>query len=143
MYASNVVIGREIFSEFYYYLVPENKRQIALLGEDFLDNSTDNHAAHANIQFTDFDFAKYNMMRTDTISNQDIISLSDRHAPAEHGPRARPYGSAYIGSGSGAVKLCGADGEGSHKAEAGGGHSLGTAARQEIQEMLRKETGVI
>lgn len=58
-YADNVTIGNTDFPRFYYYIIIENDRVIALLGEDFLDNCQYSHSFHGDIEITDFDFDSY------------------------------------------------------------------------------------
>ena len=72
--ARNVRIGQTVFSEFYYYLVLENKRTVALLGEDFIDNADYSHVKHEDIHITDFDSESYRQSFENAVEETDIIS---------------------------------------------------------------------
>ena len=73
--ASNVKIDKEVFPKFYYYVVIENKRTLALLGEDFIDNADYTHLRHDDIKITGFDFDFYEASFTDAISEEDMVGI--------------------------------------------------------------------
>ena len=58
-HAENVMVGDTELTDFYYYLVLENKRDIALLGFDFIDNCKRTADSHGDIIVTEFDEASY------------------------------------------------------------------------------------
>ncbi len=59
IHANGVVVDEAVFADFYYYLVLDNKRVIALLGDDFIDHCEFQHNVHGDIVITGFDFAEY------------------------------------------------------------------------------------
>ena len=69
---SNVIFGGEMLSKFCYYLVLENKRDIALLGYDFIDRCTYSHISGGDIIVTAFNEVGYGeidgAMRSDEVS---------------------------------------------------------------------------
>lgn len=77
VHAKNVLVGGELFADFYYYLILENDRILALLGEDFLDNCGYRHVPHGDIEIISFDFDAYGKDREDSISNEDFLACID------------------------------------------------------------------
>ena len=59
VHANDVIVDEMMFVDFYYYLVLDNKRVIALLGDDFIDHCEFHHNAHGDIIITGFGFAEY------------------------------------------------------------------------------------
>ena len=84
VHAKNVLVGGELFADFYYYLILENDRILALLGEDFLENCGYSHEPHGDIKITTFDFESYGKHREDSISNEDFISYIDEVTAKNH-----------------------------------------------------------
>lgn len=74
--AHNVELGNSIIPEFRYYLVVENKRDIALLGFDFIDHFNSSHAAHGNIVITEFDTDSYGKSQ-DAMESDEVIAYID------------------------------------------------------------------
>ena len=73
----NVIIGSYMFEKFYYYLVIEklhNDRQIALLGDDFIDCCGFEKNPHGNIVISQFDFSSYKI-ETNSLSTEEILSI--------------------------------------------------------------------
>lgn len=75
--AHGVIIDNTVFYSFVYYLVIHNKRSIALLGVDFLDNAEYEHKVHDSIEINGFDDAKYGKEDIQGIENDEIISFID------------------------------------------------------------------
>lgn len=57
--ATNVVIDGSVLPVFHYYLVLENKREIALLGFDFIDRCECKHSPSGNFVITSLDQEGY------------------------------------------------------------------------------------
>ena len=72
----NAVIDASVLNEFHYYLVLENKREIALLGYDFIDNCSRCADAHGDIVVTGFDPDEY-IISKNAIENDELIALID------------------------------------------------------------------
>ena len=75
-HAENVVIDKTEIGSFYYYLVFENKRDIALLGFDFIDNCERCASAHGDIVVTKFDEVSYGTVEN-ALGADEFISLID------------------------------------------------------------------
>ncbi|MCR5097477.1 MAG: retropepsin-like domain-containing protein [Lachnospiraceae bacterium] len=75
--ANNVFLGNTCFKEFYYYIVIENKRNISLLGVDFLDNCEYVHKPHENIVISSFDEISYSGRSMNIIDNNDLVTFID------------------------------------------------------------------
>ena len=75
--ANNVFLGNTCFREFYYYIVIDNKRNISLLGVDFLDNCEYNHSPHGNIIIGTFDEKSYGRRTINLINNNDLVTFID------------------------------------------------------------------
>ena len=69
-------IGSAILRNFRYYLVIENKRDIALLGYDFIDCCKRSADAHGDILISEFDDEGYGAL-DDAMENDDLISFID------------------------------------------------------------------
>lgn len=63
-HAENVIVGNTVLRNFYYYLVFENKRDIALLGFDFIDSCFGSFDVHNDIIVTGFDEEGYGTVGT-------------------------------------------------------------------------------
>lgn len=73
----NVFIGQCKFDVFYYYLVIDKmkaNKQIALLGDNFIDCCDFSHKAHSDIIITDFDFSMYNVS-PNCLSTDEILEV--------------------------------------------------------------------
>lgn len=73
----NVFIGQCKFECFYYYLVIDkmkDDKQIALLGDNFIDCSDFSHKSHGNIVITGFDFDSYGIS-SNCLSTDEILDL--------------------------------------------------------------------
>lgn len=68
------VLGETELNEFYYYLVIENQRDIALLGFDFIDNCRRLAESHGDISITGFDDEKYRL-GSDGMNSEDVIAF--------------------------------------------------------------------
>lgn len=60
---------------FYYYIVVKNKRVIALLGEDFIDNCKYSHEPSGDICITQFNDEAYDVSISGSLSEDDLVSL--------------------------------------------------------------------
>ena len=74
--AHDVKIGNTTLQYFYYYLVIENKRDIALLGFDFIDNCKRSANAHGDILITEFDEEGYGSL-DGAMNNDEVIAFID------------------------------------------------------------------
>ena len=74
--AQNAVLDTSVQKEFHYYLVLENKRDIALLGYDFIDNCDRSANAHGDIIVTGFDDEGYGISG-DVLETDELIALID------------------------------------------------------------------
>ena len=72
----NAVLDSTVLNDFHYYLVLENKRDIALLGYDFIDNCNRSANAHGDIVVTGFDNEGY-ITSGDVLEADELISLID------------------------------------------------------------------
>ena len=75
-HARNAVIDETELPNFYYYLVLENKRDIALLGEDFIENCKGTFEPHGDILVTGFDEEGY-VIWDRALESDELISLID------------------------------------------------------------------
>lgn len=74
--AHNVKMGNTLLESFRYYLVVENKRDIALLGFDFIDSCKGSFEPHKDIVISEFDEEDYNT--TDgAMDNDEVITFID------------------------------------------------------------------
>ena len=74
--AHNVEMGDSILKDFQYYLVVENKRDIALLGFDFIDQCVFSHKTKEDIVLTAFDEGGYGEPNG-ALENDEVIALID------------------------------------------------------------------
>ena len=75
--AHDVTIGYTVFSEFYYYLVVENQRDVALLGYDFTDCCRSSHNPHDDIVVTEFDNEGYGASDLEAMDSDEVIAFID------------------------------------------------------------------
>ena len=75
-HAENVVVDETVLRDFHYYLIFENKRDIALLGFDFIDNCVRSADAHGDIIVSGFDEEGYGTV-ADALESDELISLID------------------------------------------------------------------
>lgn len=83
VHAKDVSIGETKFPDFYYYVVLENKRIIALLGSDFLEHCEYQHKLKGEFEITEFDFDGYIADREDAINYEDIVEFIDEMISSE------------------------------------------------------------
>lgn len=74
--AHDVRIGNEVIRDFRYYLVVENKRDIALLGFDFIDRCKRSADAYGDILITEFDEVGYGKL-DGVMENDDVMAFID------------------------------------------------------------------
>ena len=75
--AKSVRIGSTIFHDFRFYLVIENKRDIALLGFDFLDKCKCTHEPNGNYILSEFDDIGYEKDSKVSINADEIVAYLD------------------------------------------------------------------
>ena len=75
-HVKNVVMDETVLSDFHYPLVLENKRDIALLGFDFIDKCKREADAYGDIIITEFDDEGYSSADS-ALENDELISLID------------------------------------------------------------------
>ncbi len=74
--AHNVRLGKSVLPNFRYYLVIESKRDIALLGYDFIDKCQCSHDPGKNFYLTGFDVDNYGK-DAGTMENDEVIAFID------------------------------------------------------------------
>ncbi|MCR5053774.1 MAG: retropepsin-like domain-containing protein [Lachnospiraceae bacterium] len=74
--ANNFRMGDVIIPAFRYYMIIENKRTVALLGEDFIDACRYEHDSYGDVVIHEID-EKYFEDSEGTISEEDMISVID------------------------------------------------------------------
>ena len=74
--AHNVKMGNSVLRDFRYYLVVENKRDIALLGFDFIDKCSRSANAYGDIKITEFDEEGYGKL-DGSMENDEVIAFID------------------------------------------------------------------
>lgn len=74
--AHNVKLDGATLKDFRYYLVVENKRDIALLGFDFIDKCKRSADAYGDIHITEFDEEGYGAL-DGSIENDEVIAFID------------------------------------------------------------------
>ena len=77
VHAENVRIGSSRFKDFFYYLVVENKRDIALLGFDFLDKCKRHAEPLGNCIMSGFDEVSYKRSQERAMNGNDLIAFID------------------------------------------------------------------
>ena len=75
--AHDATIGNTVFSEFHYYLVVENQRDVALLGYDFTDCCKSYHDPHSDIIVTEFDDEGYEAADSGAMDSDEVIAFVD------------------------------------------------------------------
>ncbi len=75
--AKGVSIGETIFKEFHYYLIINGRREMSLLGDDFIDNCKYSHEPHDDIEITKFDFDNYCGMSGKSMNSDEVLSFID------------------------------------------------------------------
>jgi len=74
--AHNAVIGGALVQNFCYYIVLENKRDIALLGFDFIDRCKYTHEPHSDILITAVDLDGYGELE-EAMDSDEILTYVD------------------------------------------------------------------
>ena len=74
--AHHVEMGDSMLRDFRYYLVVENKRDIALLGFDFIDQCTFSHKTKKDIVLTEFNEVGYGELE-DALENDEVTAFID------------------------------------------------------------------
>lgn len=75
-HVKDVVVGNTMLHDFYYYIVFENKRDIALLGFDFIENCKGSFDAHKDIVINEFDDTGYGK-KDEALESDELIALID------------------------------------------------------------------
>lgn len=81
--AHEVTIGNTVLSDFYYYLVVENQRDVALLGYDFTDCCKSFHDPHRDIIVTEFDDEGYGTVYSGAMDSDEVIAFIDSLSAGE------------------------------------------------------------
>ena len=74
--AKNVIIDNSMLEHFYYYLVIENKKDIALLGYDFVDKCSFSHNYCNDIVITEYNESGYDEV-TNALDSDELIAFMD------------------------------------------------------------------
>ncbi len=74
--AHNIRLGETVLQDFRYYLVVENKRDIALLGFDFIDKCDRSADAYGDIRITRFDEEGYGSV-DGALENDEVVAFID------------------------------------------------------------------
>ena len=77
----DVCIGETIFPIFRYYLIIDGRREMSLIGDDFIDNCRYSHEPHGNINITAFDFDSYASDQINSLDSDDLLALIDEFIP--------------------------------------------------------------
>ena len=73
----DVCVGETVFSIFRYYLIIDGRREMSLIGDDFIDNCRYSHEPHGNINITAFDFDSYAADQIDSLDSDELLGLLD------------------------------------------------------------------
>ena len=76
MVAHNVKLGSSLFRDFHYYLLLGNKRNIALLGVDFISKCEGSFTPDGDISITGFDRDSYGMI-DGALETEELIAFMD------------------------------------------------------------------
>ena len=74
---NSVRIGSTMFHDFMFYLVIENKRDIALLGFDFIDKCKCLHEANGNFVLSQFDEFRYKQDQEKALNVNELVTFID------------------------------------------------------------------
>ena len=75
--ANDVLIGKTIFKKFYYYLIINGRREMSLLGDDFIDNCSYTHEPHDDVEITQFDDDNYCGTSGNYMNSDEVINFID------------------------------------------------------------------
>lgn len=75
--ATDIWIGDTEFKEFHYYLITNGRKEMSLLGDDFIENCGYHHLPHGNIEINTFDDEAYMRNRDNSLSNEDFLKFID------------------------------------------------------------------
>ncbi len=74
--AHNVILGKSVMPDFRYYLIIKSKRDVALLGYDFIDNCRCSHDPGKNFYLTGFDVDSYGK-NNGAMENDEVVAFID------------------------------------------------------------------
>ena len=77
MVAKNVSVGEITFPVFRYYLIIDGRKEMSLIGDDFIDNCRYSHEPHGDISITAFDFEAYGDDHVRSLDSDELLSLID------------------------------------------------------------------
>ena len=77
VYAKDVSIGETKFQLFKYYLIIDGRREMSLIGDDFIDNCRYSHEPHGDVHITAFDFDEYEAEHEASLDNEELLNLID------------------------------------------------------------------
>ena len=75
--AKDILIGETSFREFHYYLIIDGRKEMSLIGDDFIENCKYTHEPHENIDITGFDFDSYCGLREKAMDSDEVIGFID------------------------------------------------------------------
>ena len=75
--AMDILIGGTEFKEFHYYLITNGRKEMSLLGDDFIENCRYTHEPHEDVEITKFDFDNYCGVNGTCMTSDEVISFID------------------------------------------------------------------
>lgn len=78
--AQNVSVGENIFPFFKYYFIVGGRKEMSLIGDDFIDNCRYYHDPHGDINISAFDFDSYEIMPNGFLQSDELLTMIDNMA---------------------------------------------------------------
>ena len=75
--ATDILIGDTEFKEFHYYLITNGRKEMSLLGDDFIENCRYTHEPHEDVEITKFDFDNYCGVNDTCMTSDEVLSFID------------------------------------------------------------------
>lgn len=75
--AKDILVGNANFQEFHYYLITNGRREMSLIGDDFIENCKYTHEPHGDIEIAKFDFDNYCGMAENFMNSDEVLSFID------------------------------------------------------------------
>ena len=60
-----------------YYFITNGRKEMSLLGDDFIENCKYTHEPHKDVEITKFDFDSYCRMSGSYMSSEEVLSFID------------------------------------------------------------------